>query len=80
MYKDDEYDYEEVLTASNPADVAFMKSILDSEQVSYFFDGEHFSQLLPTELLAPARLMVRKDHVQKAVNILKELKLKYTDW
>ena len=79
MYKDDEYDFEEVLTTANPADVAFMKSILDSEQLSYFFDGEHFNQLLPAEILAPTRLMVRKDHVQKAVDILKGLKLKYKD-
>ena len=79
MYRDDEYEFEEVLTTSNPADVAFMKSILDSEQLSYFFDGEHFSQLLPAGMLAPARLMVRKDHVQKAVDILKVLTLTYTD-
>ena len=79
MYKDDEYDFKEVLTTSNPADVAFMKSILDSEQLSYFFDGEHFNQLLPAEILSPAKLMVKKDHVQKAVDILKGLKLKYKD-
>lgn len=76
MCKDDGYDFEEVLTTSNPADIALIKSILDAEQLSYFFDGENFSQLVPLHILSPAKLMVRKDHVQKAVDILKDLDLK----
>ena len=36
MCKDDGYDFKKVLTTSNPADIALIKSILDAEQLLYF--------------------------------------------
>jgi hypothetical protein len=68
-------DFEEVLSTFNPADIAIIKSILDTEELTYFFQGEHFNYVRP--LAIPARLMVRKDQVQRAKNLLKDLKIRY---
>ncbi|RKY72748.1 MAG: hypothetical protein DRP97_00190 [Candidatus Latescibacterota bacterium] len=68
-------DFEQVLATFNPADIAIIRSLLDGEEVDYFFHGEHFSRLRP--LVEPARLMVAKDQVQKATEILKDLELTY---
>ncbi|MCK5328648.1 MAG: DUF2007 domain-containing protein [Candidatus Latescibacteria bacterium] len=68
-------DFEQVLCTFNPADIAIIRSLLDGEGVDYFFHGEHFSRIRP--LVEPARLMVAKDQVQKAKEILKDLELTY---
>jgi putative signal transducing protein len=54
-------DYKEILATYNQADIAFLKSLLDSEDISYFFKGKHFMSVRP--LVDPVRLMVRTDHV-----------------
>jgi len=69
-------DYEEVLATYNPADIAILKSVLESENITYFFKGEHFTYMRP--LADPARLMVRKDQVKDASNLLADLKLSFT--
>ena len=61
-------DYKEVLATYNPADIAFLKSFLESEGIKYFFKGEHFMHVRP--LADPARLMVRSDQVDEAVELL----------
>ena len=66
-------DYEEVLTTFNSAEIALMKSLLDSEDIPYFFHGETFVQM--TGLAVPAKLMVRKDQAETARELLKDLKL-----
>ena len=68
-------DFEQVLCTFNPADIAIIRSLLDGEQVDYFFHGEYFSRWRP--LVEPARLMVAKDQVQNAKEILKDLELTY---
>ena len=68
-------DFEEILATYNPADIALLKSILDSEEITYFFKGENFQHLGP--LADPARLMVRKDQVETAADLLKDLKLSF---
>ena len=69
-------DYQEILATYNPADVAFLKSLLDSEGISYFFKGEHFMYVRP--LADPVRLMVRTDQVAQANDLLKDVKLSFT--
>jgi hypothetical protein len=66
-------DYVEVLRTSNPSDIALIKSILDSEGIIYYFQGEHANNILPPVL--PARLKVNKAQKEEAVEILKDLKL-----
>ena len=69
-------DFKEVLTTYNPGDVAFIKSLLESEEIQYFFKGEHFMYVRP--LADPARLMVRIDQVEEAVALLKNVRLSFT--
>lgn len=68
-------DFEEVLYTYNPADIAFLKSMLDAENITYFFKGEHFLYMRP--LADPARLMVRTDQVASAKDLLKDLDLSF---
>ena len=68
-------EYEEVLSTFNTGDIAIIRSILDSENVTYYFKGKYHQLMRP--LAEPARLMVRKDQVQKAKDILKDLELNY---
>ncbi len=66
-------EYEEVLYTFNPADIAFIKSILDAEGITYYFHGEHFNYVRPLAL--PARLMVKKSQVENTKEILKDANL-----
>jgi len=68
-------EYEEVLSTFNMGDIIIIKTILDKEKLTYYFKGDQHHIMRP--LVEPARLMVRKDQVQKAIEILKDLKLSY---
>ncbi len=68
--------FQEVLGTYNPADIAFLKSLLDSENIQYFFKGEHFMYVRP--LADPVRLMVRTDQVETVVEMLKDIELSIT--
>jgi len=69
-------DYKEVLATFNPGDIAVIKSILDGEGITYFFQGENFTSWRP--LIVPARLMVKENEVEKAKKILKDFKLSFS--
>ena len=69
-------DYTEVLATYNPADVAFIKSLLEAEGIQYFFKGEHFMYMRP--LADPVRLMVRVDQADAARELLKDVRLSIT--
>ena len=72
----DYIEYEEVMGTYNPGDVAIIKSLLDSENITYYFNAEHFMHVRP--LVEPARLMVKKEEVEIAKALLKDLKLAIT--
>ena len=61
-------DYKAVLSTSYPSDIALIRSILDSAGITYFFQGENFVYMAYP---MPARLMVKKDEVEKAKELLK---------
>jgi hypothetical protein len=65
--------YVEILATYNPADIVFLKSLLESEGIQYFFKGEHFMYMRP--LADPVRLMVRQDQVDDAIDLVKDVKL-----
>jgi len=75
LQKPEYIEYEEVLGTYNAADIALLKSILDVEGLTYYFLGEHFMYVRP--LADPARLMVKKDEVQKALDAIEGLELSY---
>jgi len=69
-------DYIEVMGTYNPADVALIKSILDTEKITYYFNAEHFMYVEP--LVEPVRLMVKTDEADKAKELLRDLNLSVT--
>ena len=66
-------EYVELLITYNAADVAIIKSLLDAENITYYFNAEQFMYVRP--LAEPARLMVKKDEAEKAREILEDLDL-----
>jgi hypothetical protein len=72
----DYIEFEEILSTNSPSDRPLIKSILDAEGIAYIFQGEYVSAYVGHAI--PVRLMVRKDQVEKAVEILKDLNLSFT--
>jgi hypothetical protein len=68
----DYVEFEEILATFNAVEIAIIKSLLDPEGIDYYFKSEFFNYMEP--LAQPARLMVRKDQVQEARNILQGLR------
>ena len=60
--------FEQIPLTVNPDDISLIKSILDTEGIAYFFKGEFVTHG------HSARLMVRKDQVDEAMEILGNLK------
>lgn len=69
-------EYDALLDTYNPADIAIIKSLLESERVTYYFRGDHLT-LRP--IGDPARLMVDRRQVARARDLLKDLKLSYIE-
>ena len=69
-------EYIPILETHNAGDRAFIKSLLDAEGIIYFIQGEYVAPYLYNAL--PMRVMVKKDQVDKARDILKDIKLSYS--
>jgi hypothetical protein len=69
------YNFIEILSTFNLGDIAMIKSLLDSEEIAYYFIGENFNRL--DQLVQPARLIVREDHVERAREVLGDFNLRY---
>jgi hypothetical protein len=67
--------YELLVETFNPADIALIKSLLDSEGILYFVQGEAFSAVRP--LVEPVRFMVAADRLAEAKELLSGLHLVY---
>ena len=64
-------DLVEVYSTYQQGDIAFVKSVLDGEGITYFFEGE--SPILIGRAGAYARLLVKAEEVQRAREILQDL-------
>ena len=73
---EEDVDLVQVLETRNHADIALIKSILDAEDIFYYFHGEFFNQMRP--LLEPARLMVKSIQFEKVKEILENIILQYS--
>ena len=62
-------EFEEILISLSASDMAMINSLLDSEGIVYYFQGESSYSFDPT------RLMVRKDQADEAREILEGLKI-----
>ena len=60
----------EVFSTYNPGDIAFVKSVLDGEDIHYYFQGENTAMLVAAG--AYARLLVRADQAGHVREILQE--------
>jgi hypothetical protein len=66
-------DFEFILEVRNTGDRVFIKSLLDSEDIVYFMQGEHVAPYLYHAL--PVRLMVSKDQAPAVRELLKDVVL-----
>ncbi|MBT8333076.1 MAG: DUF2007 domain-containing protein [Deltaproteobacteria bacterium] len=76
MMENDFTEYEILLETHNAGDRVFIKSILDAEGIIYFIQNEYVAPYLFNAL--PMKVMVKKDQIGKAKEILKDIKLSYT--
>lgn len=60
----------EVYSTYRQSDIAFIKSILDGESITYYFEGESSVMLVAGG--AYARLLVKAEDVDRAKEILRE--------
>ena len=65
-----EYDYVEVLTASNQDDIATFKLILESAEIPYVVHGDYISTTVSSGL--PVRFLVPEESVDEAKETLKD--------
>lgn len=65
--------YDELLTTYNIGDIAIIKGVLEGEGIKHYVLGERFSHLYPQ----PAKIMVDKDDIEKAREIVDEFELAY---
>ena len=61
----------EVFSTYNQGDIAFIKSVLDGEGITYYFQGENSNLMVGGG--AYARLLVQTDDVLRAKEILQDL-------
>lgn len=66
----------EILRTLNLVDIAFIKSILDSEGIHYFIKGDIIQNVNP--IVDPAILMVLVEEADKARELLKDVNLNYS--
>jgi hypothetical protein len=62
-------DLEEVMTSFDIGEISMARSLLDDHYISYFIEGENFSTCFGS---VPARILVPKDKVKKAKELLKD--------
>ncbi len=67
--------YKPLIETSNPADIALIKSLLESEGILYFVHGEAFNAVRPT--VEPVRFLVAEDRLEEARELIKGLHLSY---
>ena len=63
-------DFSEILRTYNQGDIALLKSILNDNEIVYYFKGENFNTLRP--LIEPTSLMVRYDQASEVKELLKD--------
>ena len=64
-------DFIEVYSTYQQGDIAFIKSVLDCEEITYYFEGENSNLIVGGG--AYARLLVKAEEAPRAREILQEL-------
>ncbi len=68
-------EFEEILFISNAGEMALIKSLLESEGITYYFKGEFSSHAHPFP--QPTRLMVQRDEINEVKEILESLSVPF---
>lgn len=63
-----------ILETGSLTDIALIKSVLDAAGVRYYIQGENMQFIRPVD---SAHVMVQDEDVEKAVALIKPLKLNY---
>jgi len=69
-HSDDE-EFVEVFSTYQQGDISFIKSVLEGEGITYFFQGENSIMLIAAG--AYARLLVKTEDAERAKEILRDL-------
>ncbi|RPI76861.1 MAG: hypothetical protein EHM45_11425 [Desulfobacteraceae bacterium] len=73
--KGEPVEYVEILETYSPADIAFIKSILDAESITYFIKGEYIGCIQP--LADRFKLMVSQDQAEEVKSLLADMKISF---
>ncbi|MCK5248011.1 DUF2007 domain-containing protein [Candidatus Bipolaricaulota bacterium] len=65
----------ELVVTSNLADIALIKSLLDSESIPYLAQGEHFHSVRP--LVEPVRFLVAEGDLDRARPLIESIHLSF---
>jgi len=71
--RDEFLDFEPLLETQSVGDLAIIRSILDSEGITYYIQNEHVAQYLYHSV--PMRILVYTEEADKARELLKDVKL-----
>ncbi len=71
---DEKIDFEPVFTTFDKGAVALVKSLFESEKISYYVDNENAASLAMGSVTGVMTFMVVKDQVEKARDLLSEIK------
>jgi len=69
------HNYKELLKTYNTGDIAFIKSILDGENINYRIKGENFNMVGP--LVQPVTFYVQEDQIEDAIELLSDLDIQF---
>jgi hypothetical protein len=67
--------YTEIVRTFGLADVAIIRSLLEEAGIDYFIKDEHYALVRP--LVEPPKVMVNRDQVEEAREILKDLNMEF---
>ncbi|UCF69768.1 MAG: DUF2007 domain-containing protein [candidate division WOR-3 bacterium] len=67
----DGIEFVELLQTTDPTEIEVIKSILKQADIEYYFKGQALGRIFPT-MNKPVRLMVEKERLEEARELLKE--------
>ncbi len=68
----------DLVSTSNLADIALIKSLLDSEGIPYLAQGEHFHSVRP--LIEPVRFLVAEEDLDRARPLIESIRLSFVSF
>lgn len=71
-------EFKEVYKTFNPADIAFIKSLLENNDVVYYINNENANLIGNITFAEPMRVMVEAGHFESAQELLKDFTGHYT--